>query len=41
MDEGHVMETDFQQLRVILGGLLCGASFMVIALMIAGFFTGG
>ena len=34
------MDTDFQQLRTILGGLLCGASFMIIALIIAGFFTG-
>jgi|GEM_PF-4951382 len=38
--KGLVVETDFQQLRVILGGVCCGASFMIIALMIAGFFTG-
>ena len=25
-----------QQLRVIIGGLLCGASFMFIALVVAG-----
>ena len=30
------METLLDQLRIIAGGLLCGAAFMVIALFVSG-----
>ena len=34
------MGMDFHQIRIIAGGILCGASFMFIALLVIGALAG-
>jgi hypothetical protein len=35
---GAVMESAFHQVRIVVGGLVCGAAFMVVSLAIAQWF---